>query len=235
MNSKGGNESNLYTMEYKQKIKLLIFDLDGTLVDTLPGIASALRHVMTELECEKLGCQMPSDEFVRMNIGGGAKNLLQKAFGDKSDLLLPKALPFYSAYYAQNAAADSSLYPGVAETLAYFAKKFRMAVFTAKARAATLLVLESFDILKYFDVVVTSDDVQKLKPDPEGAEKILAAIGESPSKAMMVGDTHADVAAAKNAGIVSCAVTYGYGAERILHENLYDCVVDRFESLREIV
>ena len=222
-------------MKYKQKIKLLIFDLDGTLVDTLPGIAAALRHVMKELECEKFGCELPSDDFVRKNIGGGAKKLLQNAFGDKADLLLPKALPFYADHYAQNAEVGTSLYPGVAETLAYFAKKFRMAVVTAKARTATLSVLESFDIMKYFDVVITSDDVQKLKPDPEGVQKILDKMGEVPSHAMLVGDTHVDVATAKNAGVVSCAVTYGYGAEQILQEALYDCVVDTFESLREIV
>ena len=222
-------------MKNNTKIKLFIFDLDGTLADTLPGIAAALRHVMGKLECEKLGLDMPTDDFVRRNIGGGAKNLMQNALGKEADGLLSTALPLFSDYYAENATVGVSLYPGVPETLDRLAEGHRMAVVTAKARAATLSVLEYLGISKYFDVVITANDVRKPKPDPEGVGKILEELRERPQCSMLIGDTQTDVATAKNAGIVSCVVTYGYGVERIMREASYDHIVDAFPSILDFV
>jgi len=222
-------------MKTQLEINSLIFDLDGTLADTMPGLAAALRYVMDELECEKLGCQKPSDDFVRRNIGSGARNLLQKAFGDSADQLMPTALPMFTDYYAKNAVAGVTLYPGVATTLDRLANKHPMALVTAKIKIATLFILEHFDISKYFSVVITADDVKNRKPDPEGVNKILKELNDHPSRSMLIGDTQIDVLTAKNAGVVSCAVTYGYGREQLLQEALYDHVIDTCAELLDLV
>ena len=187
---------------------LIIFDLDGTLVDSAADIVATVQHII-----EKYGFEPKDDDFIRGCIGGGARNVLIKSLGeDKTALIDAEILPFFKDYYEENCAVYTKLYPGVTEVLEhYYTGGKPMALATFKIRSATEKILKTLGIDGYFEYVVTADDVKNPKPHPECIEKILEHYHLKPQQAVLVGDTKTDFMTGKNAGVDVCAVTYGYG------------------------
>lgn len=183
----------------------IVFDLDGTLADTIDDIVSAVQKTM-----EHGGLPPESREMIRSNIGGGARNLLIRCMGSAEKA--EAELSYFADYYAKHCAEQTTLYPFAKEVLAYYHGECYVALATAKARAATEKILTHFGIAQYFDQVVTADDVQNPKPAPDGIQQIIAKSGFRPEEMVLVGDTTTDIRTGKNAGIKTCCVPYGYGS-----------------------
>jgi phosphoglycolate phosphatase len=206
--------------------RLIICDLDGTMADTLPGIAHCAEQALAHF-----GFAGPTLEETRRNIGGGSRNLVRNLLGpDHLDLVEPVVVYFQGLYDA-DPTYNLTLYPGVRETLEQLAATTCLAIATAKARPATDKVLAYLGITHYFDPVITMSEMRAPKPDPGCVFDILDYLHLTPDRALRVGDTMTDVATARNAGVACWAVPYGYGPERLIAEGGYDRLVERFADI----
>jgi phosphoglycolate phosphatase len=190
------------------KRKFVVFDLDGTLVDSLPDIAAALNGALAEIGAAPL----PLD-LVRGMVGDGSPTLVARALaaaGIAADRSADRLARFV-ALYAAAPVANTVVYPGVRETLATLAAAgWHMGICTNKLQAATLAVLRGLRLENYFAAVVGGDVTPARKPDPRHLLAVLEALGGEAAVAVMVGDNEHDVAAARGAGARSVLVSYGY-------------------------
>ncbi len=186
--------------------KLYIFDLDGTLVDTRPDIARALEKALKEANLPA-----PDIDEVSRAIGGGAKNAVSMLSGLAGEGLEPLLLAFSRAY-EQMCCDNTRVYDG-GEALLHRLKAqgAKLALVTMKYRTPTLKILSRHG-LTMFDEVVTFDDIDKRKPDPDSLFSLCARFGASAGDTLVTGDTVTDIRYAQNAGADCCAVEYGYGA-----------------------
>lgn len=190
------------------RIRAVLFDLDGTLVDSAEDLRRALNAVLAERGLRSLGLAE-----VKGMIGDGAAKLVERGLAATGGDLAGhgEALRRFLAIYEANAAEATRPYPGVAETLAALkARGLPLAVVTNKPAAATAAVLEALGLAPFFQAVVGGDTLLERKPHPAPLLHALAALGVSPGEALMVGDNHHDVKAARAAGAAAIAVTYGY-------------------------
>jgi phosphoglycolate phosphatase len=214
----------------KPSVDVVICDLDGTLVDTIPGIAHAVEHTLGAL-----GLSSPGPNAVRGLIGGGARRLMTALLGETEADRLDEALGLFSAYYDAHAEWGTVLYPSVRDTLDHLRGRVALAVATAKSRAGTERVLGHFGLLDHFDAVVTMTDMVRPKPDPGCVDMILARLGAQAERAIFVGDTVTDVRTATQAGVQAWVVTYGYGFPAIQELGGYDEVIEDFGRLKHII
>jgi phosphoglycolate phosphatase len=192
--------------------RAIVFDLDGTLLDTLPDSRAALNRVLAEDSYRTLTLGE-----VQSTVGDGARAMLRKALQlaggatSPDDVALDVYVGRYLAAYLETPARLTTPYPGVPDTLALFAREGRkLGICTNKPRATTDAVLARLGIDRYFDAVVCPEDVAKRKPD--GAH-LLATLGRmrvDREAAVFVGDSETDMAAAVDAGVAAVAVSYGY-------------------------
>ncbi|MDR0436060.1 MAG: HAD-IA family hydrolase [Propionibacteriaceae bacterium] len=209
---------------------VIILDLDGTLADTVPGIAHAVNYALREL-----GLPEVSVAQVRHSLGGGARKLWSALLGEERSELIGKALAVFGPYYAEHSDWGTALYPGVSETLAMLSAHTQLAVATQKGRVATKRVLELLGIADRFEMVVTIDDMAAPKPDPDCINQILAKLYLPREEAVVVGDMPYDVDTARNAGVRCWTVSYGYGPDLLLASGGYERMIDRFDQLRELI
>ncbi len=184
---------------------LLIFDLDGTLMDTWDEIEYVFKRVFN-----RRGVPLDSDKL-RMAVGLPLGKVIEKVYGREDRELEDEIRKEFLGMNPRKI----KLFSGLEDVFHLPAKK---AVFTSKGRLGTYRDLDFLGIREFFDIVITSDDVSNPKPDPEGIIKILNALGERPEKTFMIGDTEMDILAARNAGIKSIAVTWGNRSEMFLRE-----------------
>lgn len=208
---------------------LLIFDLDGTLVDTGPQIARAWGRILTELGRQPL----PQDAVERM-VGDGAAKLVERGLAATGGQ--PTAPPFETIVkrYAATLAAEQidarDVYPGVPDTLRHFADAgFAMAVCTNKPTEAAETALEMTGLRDFFDPIVGGGSAPALKPDPAPVRAILNHHGCRPRDAVMIGDHENDVRAARAAGVPAILATYGYA--RPAQDTSGAHLVHRFDAL----
>jgi len=187
---------------------LLIFDLDGTLIDTVPDLANALNEVLREH-----GHAPFTRREVQGMVGDGIPALVTRGFAARgadtaeATEALPRFLPLYEA----NAANLSRPYPGVRETLmALRHQGYRTAVCTNKAERATIAVLRGLDLFELFDGIAGGDHFPVRKPDPGHLLGLIAELGARPERAAMIGDNENDAAAAHAAGLPLILMRYGY-------------------------
>lgn len=209
---------------------VIVFDLDGVIIDSARDLVAAARYSL-----HQVGSSDRDFPLVRSYIGGGARNLLLRCLDENKRDRIDEVLNIFKAYYEANCTVQTTLYPGVSDVLAFYAGKKRLALATFKIRPATLKILSQLDVLKYFDVVVTADDVQQPKPDPECINHILKTLHSSPDDAILIGDTPTDVRTGKNAGISTCAVLYGIGTRKELNACEPDFIVENILDLKHIV
>ncbi len=187
---------------------LAIFDLDGTLVHSAPGIAAALNRRM---EAAALAPFALAE--VEAMIGDGAKALLDKACAARGAAVPPGALPALLDDLEATGAALSAPYPGIPEALdALAAAGWRLAVCTNKPIAAARALLGALGLERRFKVVLGGDSLPVRKPHPGHVLGVLAAAGAAPGEAVMVGDHANDIRAASGAGVRSVFAAWGYGA-----------------------
>jgi phosphoglycolate phosphatase len=210
------------------KRNALIFDLDGTLVDSLPDLAAALAATLREI-----GAPALSSAAVRGLIGDGTPALVARALAARGlpASLLDERLARFMALYEAAPVARSRPYPGVTETLAALrGDGRRLAVCTNKPQQAALAVLRGLALDGFFAAVVGGDVLAVKKPDPAHLRAAIAALGAAQGEAVMIGDNEHDVAMAKAAGVPVILVRYGY--HRVPLETLAaDLQIDAFSEL----
>ncbi len=209
-------------------IKLIIFDLDGTLVDSSIDIANAINYAL-----EGAGTPGVTVKQTISLIGEGITRLFEKIIENYGitadrDLIIARFLDHYSAHLVDN----TTVYPGVKETLEAL-KGFRKAVISNKREELSQRVLDLLGIRKYFDLIVGSDTTAERKPSPVPVQHVLSRLDINPDSAVIVGDSNLDIGAGKAAGISTIAVTYGYRPRNMLKEA--DHIVDSIPEIIKIV
>ena len=193
-------------MAFDKTYRLYIFDLDGTLVDTKLDIALAMQKVMAEAGFEK-----PSLDEVEKAIGGGARNAVSKLTGLEGDALTPLLEKFVAAYEVM-CADHTTVYEGGEELVQRLKSQgAKLAVVTMKLRVPTHKILKHHALYDLMDTVLTFDDIEKRKPDPDSLFALLKQYDVKPEDAVVIGDTVTDLKYAHNAGADACAVSFGYG------------------------
>jgi len=187
-------------------VRALIFDLDGTLIDSQRDLIRSVNAMLTEMGREQL-----HEDTIAGYIGHGAPQLVGRALGEgatkeEND----RALEFFLGYYEDHKMDTTRTYPGVPEALEHLAA-FPMAVLTNKPVRVSRRILEALGLSKYFRAVYGGNSFETKKPDPLGAQTILRELGATPREAVMIGDSEVDVQTARNAGTLAVAVNYGFG------------------------
>jgi phosphoglycolate phosphatase len=215
-------------------LPLLVFDLDGTLVDTAPDLVDTLNVVF-----EREGMPpVPYDE-ARMMIGGGAKAMLVRGLEAEgravTSELLDRLFSDFLAYYADHIAVRSRPFPGLIDALDTLATRgHTFAVCTNKLEALSVLLLKELGLAGRFAAICGQDTFGIQKPDPEVLRRTIASAGGTPDNAVMIGDSATDIRTAQAAGIPVIAVDFGY-SERPVAEFGPDRVISHFSQLpREI-
>jgi phosphoglycolate phosphatase len=189
-------------------VRALIFDLDGTLIDSKRDLIHSVNATLMEMGREKL-----DEERISGYIGHGAPMLVSRALGGiATEEDLQHALRFFLGYYEEHKLDTTCAYPGVAETLAELRRKsVPMAVLTNKPVRISVRILETLGLATYFRAIYGGNSFETKKPDPLGANKILGEFRATPRETMIVGDSEVDVQTARNAGTIAVAVNYGFG------------------------
>jgi pyrophosphatase PpaX len=201
---------------------LLIFDLDGTLMDTWEEIEYAFTRVFRrkgiplDIQDLKMSVGLPLNEVIATLVGHEDPELV-RAIRDEFLSINPRR---------------ARLFPGLEDVLKMPVKK---AIFTSKGKLGTERDLDILGLHGVFDAIVTTDDVERVKPDPEGIFKILELTREEPRHTFMVGDTEMDILAAKNAGVRSIAVAWGNRSEDFLKKYEPDFIARTPEELRDFI
>lgn len=205
---------------------LLIFDLDGTLVNSRVDLANSVNAMRAHLGMSEL-----PNERVYTYVGNGAPVLVRRSLGEQaSDADVQKGLAFFMDYYAAHDLDYTVLFPGVRESLDRFrAAGKRMAVLTNKPSLMTSHILEGLGVSDHFFRVFGGDSFEQKKPNPIGIETLMRETGINRAQTIMVGDSAVDVATARNARVACCGVTYGFQPES-LRDPAPEILVDRMED-----
>jgi phosphoglycolate phosphatase len=205
----------------------IVFDLDGTLVDTAPDLTNALNDALT-----RRGYAVISQETIRSAVGFGARVMIEEALrraGAEEDI--DEMLADFLIHYEANIAAESRPFPGAVASLQTLAAAgAKLAVCTNKREHLTRKLLQALGLQHYFRSVAGRDTFTVSKPDPGHLTGAIALAGGEPSRAIMVGDSDVDIATAKSAGVPSILVSFGY-APQGLDRLAPDAVIDHFDDL----
>jgi phosphoglycolate phosphatase len=212
-----------------QQIDLVVFDLDGTLADSLPDLTNAANYA-----CRSLGLPEHPPEAVKGMIGGGERKFVERFLGPGQEGLLEKGLELYLDYYSRHCGDLTRLYPEVKETLPRLAGK-RLAVLSNKLQRLTEKVVQAAGIFDVFTAVRGGGRGLPLKPSPEPLLALITELQGEPGRTLMVGDKTADVLAGKGAGTLTLGVTYGYGDPSALTAAAPDFLVDHFAAIAGII
>lgn len=194
----------------------VLFDLDGTLVDTIADLADAIDATRVEFGLAPIGAAIAAS-YVGHGIGPFVRDALAHG-GTGVSVLGDDALTHFRAHYRAVNGRRSVLYPGVHEGLTRWrAVAQRLAVVTNKSREFTVPLLEHMQLAAFFDLVVCGDDVAHKKPDPEPLNYACRTLGVTPAATLFIGDSRNDAFAAQAAGIRALAVPYGYHGDDDVH------------------
>lgn len=214
------------------RIKLVIFDLDGTLIDSrldlVHSVNAALRHIGRP--------ELPKD-VIASYVGDGAPILIQRALGTEQfdQALVRTGLEFFLTYYRAHKLDHTTVYPGICEALAAIQNSSngsssgtqrKMAVLSNKPVGPSRAIIEALGMNRYFSQVYGGNSFATKKPDPEGALKLMEESGAAPEETAIIGDSHVDVRTGRNAGLYTIAVTYGF-APHTLETEPADVTVDQ--------
>jgi phosphoglycolate phosphatase len=189
-------------------VRVLIFDLDGTLIDSKLDLAHSVNAML-----EHMGRPALAHETIYSYVGNGAPLLVRRALGTGvTDEEADKGLTYFLAYYREHMLDNTVPYPGVREGLALL-EGHSMAVLTNKPVKFSQWILDGLGLARYFRYVYGGNSFEKKKPDPIGVEVLLRDLEAGPREAMMIGDSDVDVRTARNSGIWSCGVSYGLGTD----------------------
>jgi phosphoglycolate phosphatase len=217
-----------------EKIKLVIFDLDGTLIDSERDLAASVNAMLARYGRKELPL-----EVIGSYIGDGAPMLIRRALGDPADReFLQEALNFFLTHYREHKLDTTRAYDGIREALLQIAKtdgfRRRLAVLTNKPVRVSRDILSGMGLADAFFQIHGGNSFETKKPDPLGANTLLREAGVTADQAVMVGDSQVDVLTARNAGLWSVGVTYGF-APSSLELTVPDVLVDTPAEMAEVL
>lgn len=198
----------------KAKYKAILFDLDGTLLDSAPDLISTTQRLLKEEEKSFV-----TDDILRPCISDGAQGLIMQAFGSPADNSLKKLRRKFVSYYSQNPLKyGSKLFSGL-EVISDLLHNTPWGIVTNKSRLLTKPIIESFSTLNSCNVLVCGDDCEEMKPHHQPVSYACSELGVAPEETIFIGDSIKDILAGKGAGTATAAVFYGY---RSADDNPYE-------------
>ncbi len=219
-----------------RKPQMILIDVDGTLVDSVPDLAWCVDEMM-----KTIGRAPWGEERVRDWVGNGVERLVRRAlsgslYGEPSDQEFERAYPLFLELYAENASKRSCLYPGVREGLDYLKSQgYRLGCVTNKAAQFTLPLLRDLGVHDDFGIVVSGDTLPVKKPDPGPLLHAAKHFGVAPEDALMIGDSVSDVKAARAAGFQIVCMSYGYNHGEDIRNHDPDLVIDSMVELQQLL
>ena len=216
--------------------EMVLIDVDGTLVDSVPDLAYCVDAMMRELGMPERG-----EQRVRHWVGNGVERLVKRALvnqldGEPDEALFAKALPVFEALYRENTSKRSGLYAGVKEALDFLKTTgVRIGCVTNKASQFTLPLLQDLGVSDYFEIVICGDMVERKKPDPMPLLQAAEQLETEPRASMMLGDSMSDVNAARAAGFQIVCMSYGYNHGEDIRDYDPDAVIDSMAEIKGIV
>ena len=210
-------------------LNALIFDLDGTLVDTAPDLMAATNHVLALIDRPAI----PADRF-RHLVGHGALNLIRRGVAETGepvdDATLKRLYDALLVYYGDNIATHSKVFPGLIPLLDQArAGGIKMGVCTNKVENLSHRLLDEMGLAPYFDAVVGGDTLPVMKPKVEPYIEVMKRLGIAPTDSLMVGDSETDIRTAQNVGVPVIAVSFGYTDKHVSHFNP-TYVIDHYDE-----
>lgn len=214
--------------------ELFIFDLDGTLIDSVPDITLGVNETLSELSLPNF-----NEDEVRMWVGNGAEKLMERALeaasketGNEIDVPFSEVMDSYFKNYRKNLTVNTYAYKGVENALNLLKEQnVKMAIVTNKPFDFIAPVLEFVGIKQFFSLWVGADSLPTKKPNPEPLLHVCKELNISPEKAVMVGDSKNDILAAQNAKINSIGLTYGYNYNESISAYHPDIVLDNLSDV----
>lgn len=219
-----------------KKPKMVLIDVDGTLVDSVPDLAWCVDEMM-----KAIGREPHGETRVRDWVGNGVERLVRRALigqlnGEPDDADYEQAYPIFLDLYADNTCKRSMLYPGVKEGIAYMQSQgYKLGCVTNKAEQFTLPILEQLGIRDAFGIVVSGDSLPVKKPDPMPLLHAAEKLGVTAEESLMLGDSQSDVKAARAAGFQIICMSYGYNHGEDIRNYNPDLVIDSMAELKEVL
>ena len=219
-----------------RKPKMILIDVDGTLVDSVPDLAYCVDEMM-----KALGREPHGETKVRDWVGNGVERLTRRALigqldGEPSDEDFAKGYPIFLDLYKDNTSKRSCLYPGVREGLDYMkAQGYLIGCVTNKDAQFTIPLLKGLGIYDEFGIVVSGDTLPVKKPDPQPLLHAAAHFGVGAEDSLMLGDSKSDVTAARNAGFQIVCMSYGYNHGEDIRNYNPDAVIDSMVELKALL
>ena len=206
---------------------LLVFDLDGTLIDSALDLALSVNAACTEI-----GYPEREHEEIYSFVGNGAPMLIRRALGEEApEAAVDQALHIFLQYYGEHMLDNTGLYPGVGESLEAFREAGKkMAVLTNKPEKFSRRIIDGLELTDHFFQIYGGDTFDEKKPDPEGICRLMDEAEVESDRTLMVGDSSVDILTAVNSGAKSCGVTYGLRPES-LRDPVPDILVDAMPEL----
>ena len=218
------------------KPAMVLIDVDGTLVDSVPDLTYCVDEMMKQLNMPTHG-----EAKVRNWVGNGVERLVRRALigkleGEPDEALYEKAYPIFIELYSENTSKRSCLYPGVKQGLEYLKSEgYKMGCVTNKAAQFTEPLLKDLGVSDYFSIVISGDTLEKKKPDPMPLLHAAKYFNVAPEQALMIGDSISDVKAARAAGFRIACMTYGYNHGVDIREAKPDAVMDSMAELPDLL
>ncbi|MBU0656474.1 MAG: phosphoglycolate phosphatase [Gammaproteobacteria bacterium] len=219
------------------KPKMVLIDVDGTLVDSVPDLAFCVDEMMKQLDMPVRG-----EAAVRQWVGNGVQRLVERALTNDLDgypetLLFERAMPVFMELYAENTSKRSRLYDGVVEGLDFLQScaGLKVGCVTNKAEQFTHPLLKDLGIFDRFEIVVSGDTLPEKKPHPLPLLHAAEALGVKPEESVMIGDSKSDVKAARAAGFQIICMTYGYNHGEDIRNYEPDAVIDSMAELSNLI
>lgn len=216
--------------------KLILSDLDGTMIDSVPDLSDAVDAMM-----QQLGLPVCGETNVRCWVGNGVERLVKRALvgqmeGEPEMALFERALPLFKQVYAEYNGRRSQLFPGVSEGLAWLKQQnYRLACITNKSEQFTIPLLRALHLEPLFELILSGDSLPEKKPHPLPLLHAAQFFQTDPHESLMLGDSVNDVRAARAAGFHVICVSYGYNHGEDIHQAQPDAVIDSFTQLPDFL
>lgn len=210
-------------------VDLIIFDLDGTLIDSRQDIAHCVNWTLHDM-----GLPGIDHEVIYSYVGHGVRALMEGAVQEAHGVDgYERALKLFDRHYSDHLLDHTQLFPGMKEVLENYKDK-RLAVITNKPQKYTDPIIQGLQLEDYFGAVLGREACAQPKPAPDPVNKVIEIMPTQRDKAIIIGDTEVDIEAGKRAGILTCGVLFGFGKEEMVRDAKPDILIEEVQQLIEI-